>query len=72
MARSEDGHRAARTRALRMLAVQILGQLPENQTEAQMVLSFARDLLDNYLHVDVPDPKRGQPCEIMQMRRPAS
>lgn len=56
MSQQEVDQRQDRERALRMLAVQILGQLPADQTEARMVLDHTRRLLDDFLH----EPRRNE------------
>lgn len=40
---------ARRERALRMMALQLVQQLPEDQHEAQRVLMLAREVLDGFL-----------------------
>jgi len=52
-----------RERALRMLALQIVGQLPANFAEAEQTLEYARALLTDYLH-SKPGKSR-QPLRIV-------
>ena len=48
----------SRERALRMLALQIVGQLPAESGEAERVLQYALKLLKEFLHEDKPPPQR--------------
>lgn len=52
MPHKSETARMARERALRMLALQILQQLPDDQQEAQRVLAMARQELDEFVHAE--------------------
>lgn len=51
-----------RERALRMLALQIAAQLPEDQEEANLVLQLAAGVLNDFLHDKQSDKKRALRC----------
>lgn len=52
MPQKSEGARLARERALRMLALQIIQQLPDSQDEAHRVLELAKQELDDFVHFD--------------------
>ncbi len=52
-----------RERALRMLALQLVAQLPADQREANRTLELARLLLNEYVHTKTDDSfRRGLRC----------
>lgn len=51
-----------RERALRMLAMQLVAQLPADGNEANRVLSLARELLNEFLLAESPSEKRSLRC----------
>lgn len=57
MNKADGSDARERERALRMLAVQLLGQLPADHAEACRVLEHTRRLLDEFLHEPLPAGK---------------
>lgn len=51
-----------RERAMRMLAIQIVAQLPADGNEANRVLCLARELLNDFLLAQSPAEKRSLRC----------
>ncbi|KAA0117849.1 hypothetical protein CIW48_26970 [Methylobacterium sp. P1-11] len=51
-----------RERALRMLAIQLVGQLPADQREANYTLELARELLNGFLHRKSEDARQPLRC----------
>jgi hypothetical protein len=49
-------------------ALNVAGQLPENATDALVILDLLRELVVTFLHVDMPEPEKAPVVTLIRSR----